>query len=147
MRWVVGLLCVLSGGISVGLWFAGAWPVIGFNGVEIGLAVLLLRRNAQRARACEMLILSDSGLRIVRTAVDGQRSERVLRGGWLSSFIEERPGRAPALWLRDRAMQMEVGRDLGEIEKRDLAEALNAALHRQRHPVFDNPQLRADPEA
>ena len=107
MRWVVGLLCVLSGGISVGLWFAGAWPVIGFNGAEIGLAILLLYRNARRAGSCEMLILSDQGLRIVRTTAQGRRSERLLRGGWVSSYIEERPGRTPALWLRDRAVQME----------------------------------------
>ena len=37
---------------------------------------------------------------------------------------------------------MEVGAELGEAEKRDLAEALNLALHRHRNPVFDNPQLR-----
>ena len=33
------------------------------------------------------------------------------------------------------------GASLGEPEKLDLAEALKAALHRWRNPVFDNPQL------
>ncbi len=37
---------------------------------------------------------------------------------------------------------MEVGRSLGETEKRDLAAALQEALYRWRHPRFDNAQLR-----
>jgi hypothetical protein len=40
-----------------------------------------------------------------------------------------------------RDFSEEVGRCLGEAEKRDLAAALDAALHRWRNPRFDNPQL------
>ena len=35
----------------------------------------------------------------------------------------------------------EVARALGEEEKRELAAALAEALHRLRHPVFENPHL------
>jgi hypothetical protein len=41
-------------------------------------------------------------------------------------------------------MREQVATALGEREKRDLAAALRAALHRYRNPVFDNPQLRGD---
>jgi uncharacterized membrane protein len=44
-----------------------------------------------------------------------------------------------------RGQRIEVGSALGEPEKRDLAEALAAAVHRLKNPVFDNPQLRAEP--
>lgn len=142
LRWLVGIICLLSTGISLGLWFVGAWPVIGFNGVEIALAVFLLRRNARASRASEMLLLSDAGLRIVRTDMGGRRAERTLQSAWLRAGLEERPGRTPALWLSDRGGRMEVGAELGEAEKRDLAAALSAALYRHRHPIFDNPQLR-----
>jgi len=142
LRWLVGVICVLSFGISTGLWFIGAWPVIAFNGAEVGLALVLLRRNALAVRGCEMLLLSDDGVRVVRTDAAGRRVERRLQSAWLRAQFEERPGRNPALWLSDRGGRMEVGVDLGEAEKRDLAVALRAALYRQRHPVFDNPQLR-----
>lgn len=142
LRYLVGFICVLSTGISVGLWSVGAWPAMAFNGAEIALAVVLLRRNARSARASELLMLSDAGLRIVRTDVGGRRVERTLQAAWLRTDLEERPGRTPALWLADRGTRMEVGAELGEAEKRDLAGALAAALHRHRHPVFDNPQLR-----
>lgn len=142
LQWLVGVICVLSAFISLGLWFIGAWPVIGFNGAEITLAIVLLRRNARASRGSEMLLLSDEGLRIVRTDMAGRRVERTLQSAWLRAGLEERPGRAPALWLSDRGGRMEVGAELGEDEKRDLATALKLALHRQRNPTFDNPQLR-----
>ncbi len=141
MRWVVGLLCGASALISAGLYWAGAWPVIGFNGLEIGLAILLLRHNARRAGTTEMLILAPDGLRIVRTGPDQRRTERVLQPGWLRCVIEERSG-TPALWLVDRGYRMEVGAELAEGEKRDLASALTGALQRLQTPRFDNPQLR-----
>ena len=142
LRWLVGFIVLLSTGISAGLWFVGAWPAVLFNGAEILLAVVLLRRNARAAQASEILLLSPAGLRIVRTDVGGCRTERMLRSGWLSAVLEERAGRAPALWLSDRGQRMEVGAELGEIEKRDLAAALREALYQHRNPVFDNPQLR-----
>jgi len=144
LRWLVGFICLLSTMISLGLWYIGAWPVIGFNGAEIALALVLLRRNARAARASEMLLLSDEGLRVVRTDMAGRRVERRLQSAWLRAELQERAGRVPALWLSDRGGRMEVGAELGEAEKRDLAAALAAALHRHRNPRFDNPQLRAE---
>ena len=139
---LVGAICLLSAGLSAGLTLVGAWPVVAAFGLEVGLAVMLLRRHALDARACEMLLLSDAGLRVVRTDARGRRSEQSLEPAWLSVSLEERPGRVPALWLSNRGRRLEVGAALGEDEKRDLAGALRAALHRWRNPVFDNPQLR-----
>ena len=141
---LVGFILLVSAGISTGLWCIGAWPAILFDAAEISLAVVLLRRNARATRASELLLLSANGLRIVRTDAAGRRSERTLEPAWLRVGLEERPGRAPALWLANRGLRMEVGAELGEAEKRDLAEALSLALHLHRNPVFDNPQLRED---
>ena len=141
LRWVMGLLCGLSALISAGLYWAGAWPIIGFNGLEIGLAVWLLRTNARRAGTTEMLLLSSDGLRIVRTTPAGRRTERVLKPGWLRCTVEQRAG-VSVLWLVDRGFRMEVGAELAEAEKRDLASALERALRGLQAPRFDNPQLR-----
>ena len=141
MRWVVGLLCGASAVISAGLYWAGAWPVVGFNGIEIGLALLLLRHNARRAGTTETLILASDGLRIVQMDPERRRTERVLRPGWLRCVLEERHG-TPALWLVDRGFRMEVGAELAEGEKRDLAAALGRALRQMQAPRFSNPQLR-----
>jgi uncharacterized membrane protein len=142
VRWVVGSLLALSGVISAGLWYLGAWPVIGFSGVGVLLAIWLVQRNAAGVKATEMLILSDAGLVVVRTDVAGRRWERRLEPHWLRAGLEERPGGTPALVLRTRGRRMEVGAALGAEEKLQLAAALQDAIYRQSHKVFDNPQLR-----
>ncbi len=134
----IALLCAINAAVSIRI---GAWPVGGFTGVELLLAAVLFRLNATAARASEMLLLTPEALRIVRSDPKGRRQERVLSPGWLTVQMEERPGRVPALWLGSGGVREEVGRSLGEAEKRDLARALAEALHRWRNPRFDNPQL------
>lgn len=142
MRVLVAAILLLSGSVSAGLWWVGAWPAVAINGVEIALALLLLRWNARQRRACELLVLSDSGLRVTRIDVRGRREDTTLPAPWLRVLLEERQGGVPGLFLQARGARTEVARALGEAEKRDLADALRTALDRWRHPVFDNPQLR-----
>jgi uncharacterized membrane protein len=120
----------------------GAWPVVGFCGGEIGLALLLLHLNAADARSSEVILIRDGAARITRTDRRGRRSEHVLPLSWLNVDLVERPGRVPGLFLRARLATQEVATSLGEAEKRSLAAALADAVHRARNPVFDNPQLR-----
>lgn len=145
LRWLIGVLGGLSALVATGLWLAGAWPAIGFTGLEVALAVWLLVRHASVEGDSEILMLTDDGLRIIRSQ-RGVRSEMAVPVGWLRASLEERPGRAPALMLRGSGISVEVATSLGEDEKRDLAAALRAALYRQRHPVFNNAQLREPPD-
>ena len=141
--WIlIGMICLLSGLMMLRFWLIGAWPVAGFGVVEIGLAIFLLRLNANRARASELILLSEQTLRIVRTDQRGRRRERVLPVGWLNAVMEEPPGQIPRLLLVANGVREEIATALGEVEKRDLWGALRDALHRLRNPSFDNPQLR-----
>ena len=132
----------LSAGVSTMFWWLGAWPVAGFSGAEVALAVALLRYNARASRASELLLLSDSGLQVLRTDMHGRRTERLLSASWLNVVVHERRGRVPGLYLVGSGQHEEVGAALGEVEKLSLAEALKAALHTWRNPRFDNPQTR-----
>lgn len=142
LRWLIGVLCTLSCTTGTVLFLLGAWPVVGFTGAELLLVVLLLRLNAQAARATELVLLRPSGLSIIRTDRKGKRTERVLAADWLRVTLDERPGAVLRLLVGDRSGATEIGASLGEDEKRDLADALRQALHRRSHPDFDNPQLR-----
>ncbi len=141
LRWLIGLICGLCALTAFRFWLIGAWPVVVFSVVEVGLAVLLLRINASRARASEMILLTDNALRVVRTTAAGRREERALPPTWLNVALEETPGRAPRLFLVARGVREEIGAPLGEAERRDLARALSEALHGARNPRFHNPQL------
>lgn len=142
LRILIAVICALSVLMAVRFWLMRAWPVIGFSAVEIGLAVFLLRLNARRARASEIVLLSEDALRIVRTDERGRRRESMLPVGWLNAVLEEVPGKVPKLLVVGRGVREEIASTLGEVEKRDLWAALRAALIRLRNPVFDNPQLR-----
>jgi uncharacterized membrane protein len=145
LRTVIVFVCCVSLCTTTLFWWLGAWPIAGFNGAEILLAMLLLRAHAKSSRSCELLMLSGAALRIRRIDGKGLSTEVSLPPGWLNVRLEERPGRVPGLYLSARGHQVEVATALGEPEKRDLADALRAALHRLKNPVFDNPQLRQQP--
>jgi len=136
---------VLGFSALVGLVFTimGAWPVLGFAGLEamLFLGLLLLHRRWAR-RSMEVLQLAEGRLTIRRMTWRGQREELVLDAYWTRLSLETRPGRVSALMLHHRRRAIEIGALLGEDQKRDLAAALSDALRRYREPVFDNPQLR-----
>ena len=142
LRCLVGLICLLCGLTALRFWLIGAWPVVVFSIAEVGLAVLLLRINASQARSSELVLLTERTLRVVRTTAGGRRSERELSPGWLNVALEEIPGRAPRLVLVARNVREEIGAALGEMERRDLARALQEALYNARNPRFHNPQLQ-----
>lgn len=131
----------LVGTLGLRFLWLGAWPVAAFGLVEIGLAVFLLWLNTARGRASEMVLLTERGLRIVRTDWRGRRRECAYDPAWLSVVLSERPGQVPVLTLAHRGLREEIGGSLGDAEKRDLAQALRDALHAWRNPRFDNPAL------
>ena len=140
--WVIGLLGGLALLIGVRFWLLGAWPVLPFGALEVGLVLWMLRVNTRQARGSELILLNDDELRIVRTEPTGKRRERVMSPFWLTVTLQERNGRVPMLVLSRKGVSEEIASALGEAEKRDLAASLTRALHRVHNPVFDNPQLR-----
>ncbi len=142
LRILTCVLCGLTALMGLRFLLIRAWPVIGFSVVEVGLAVGLLWFNLRRGRQSEIILLTETGLEIVRTDAAGRKHGERLPHGWLNVVLHEQAGRVPRLLLMARQQQHEIAAWLGEAEKRDLAVALRDALHRMRNPVFDNPQLR-----
>lgn len=138
---------ILAASLGIGLVFSlfGAWPVLGFTGLEAALVLgLMAAQRRWAARSMEVVLLTENSLRIRRTDSRGRQEELLLDPYWARLRLEERPGRVSLLVVLQRQRQVEIGRLLGEEQKRDLAVALEDALRRYREPVFDNPQLRDD---
>ena len=142
LRWVSLSVAGLALLVSLRFWLMGAWMVLPFSLLEAGLVLLMLSLNTRQARAVELVLLSETELRIVRTDPAGRRRETILPSGWLSVSLEERDGRVPRLSLTRHGIDEEIGAALGEAEKRDLASSLTRVLEKVRNPIFDNPQLR-----
>jgi uncharacterized membrane protein len=138
-------LLLVSASLLPAIAFAlmGAWPVLGFVGVEIALVLGMLAAYRRRsARAVEWVVLTGDRLVVRHADGAGRRAEASLDPYWARVSLEERAGQAQGLFVTARGHRIELGRFLSEAERRDLAEALSGALRRYRTPAFDNPQLR-----
>jgi uncharacterized membrane protein len=143
LRIVILLLTAASLLVGLLFWSMGAWPVPGFCGLEVLVAVWLLRRSARATRATEAIVLSRESLLLRRTDMRGTASETRLPPFWLRVELLDRPAAPVRVRLVGHGISEEVGGLLGEDARRDLARALRAALQHCNSPRFDNPQLRS----
>ena len=129
-----------SGLLAVGIlfWLVGAWPVVGFCGLEFMLLYGAFWLNYRTARAYERLRLSDDGLEICRVRPDGAVAGIWrLPPNWLKVDIDNPPEHDSQLTLSTHGRRVVVGSFLTPEERLELAEALNDALNRWRsapHP-------------
>lgn len=138
---VVGILAVISAGIVLRLWFWGAWPAAIFSLIEVPLLLGLLMINWRRARASELIMLTDGQLFVTKTDSGGHLQQLSLPTAWLRVDLQA-PDAVPRVVLTSQGKTWEVGAFLPEPDKRSLYDSLRDALERARNPRFDNPQLR-----
>lgn len=111
----------------------GAWPVIGFCGLELLLLYVAFRVSFRDARAAERIRLSDAGLEISRLNPDGRVAGTLrMPPNWLRVTIDEPPRHDSPLVLSSHGRNLVVGRFLAADERAELARALRAALDRWR---------------
>ena len=125
---------VIGANLLIGLpmYFVGAWPVVGFAGIDVALLWWLFDRNYFDARRSETLTLTDRELVVERVTPEGEREEHRLEAYWLKVEAGER------LVLTSRGNRVVIGRFLSPRERRRVAEELNAALAALRTPTYDH---------
>ena len=69
--------------IGVPMYFLGAWPVMGFMGLDVFLLWYMFKRSYLDARRSETLLLTDRELIVDRKSPDGEREEHRLDAYWL----------------------------------------------------------------
>lgn len=121
---------------TVGLIFflAGAWPVVGFLGLDVAVVYAAFRLNYRAARAYETIRLADGELEVVKIDPAGRSRRYVLPSAWLSVDLDERPRGRSRLTLRSRGRGLEIGAFLGRDEKDGLADLLRDGLRRAALP-------------
>ncbi|MDF1750006.1 MAG: DUF2244 domain-containing protein [Alphaproteobacteria bacterium] len=118
--------------IGFAFFLAGAWPVAGFCGLEIALVYIAFKLNFRDARRCEHLLMTDSGLYIVRTGPSGVIQKERLEPNWLSVQMDDPPQHESQLILKSHGQVTELGRFLQPYERVEVAQAIRAAIARYR---------------
>jgi uncharacterized membrane protein len=131
----VGFLIVMLviGGLSfvggIVFYIIGAWPVVGFLGLDVLLVYWAFRANYRAAAAYEQVTVTPSELHVRKVSHRGKAAEWRLNPLWtrLDRETHEEFGLL-RLFLVSRGWRLVVASFLGPKEKEGFAQALSAAL-------------------
>jgi uncharacterized membrane protein len=120
--------------VSVGTFVAGAWPVLGFMGLDVALVYLALRVSYRRGRVSETLELDAEALTVQRTDQAGQSRQWRLQPAWLKVELAEPILPQTPVVLRSHGQSLPFGVFLHPDQRREIAGNLREALDRWRRP-------------
>ena len=134
-KWVMRGAIAANLLIGLPMYLLGAWPVLGFMGLDVYLLWWLFKRNYLDARRSERLVLTDRELVVERVAPDGEREEHRLDAYWLRVELQ---GEAERLVVISRGNRLVVGRFLAPSERERVAGELEAAIAALRAPRYQH---------
>jgi uncharacterized membrane protein len=126
------LMAVIAGISFVGgvaFFILGAWPVIGFLGLDVALVYWAFRANYLAAAAYEEVTVTPSELRVKKVSHRGEVAEWSLNPVWtkLDREAHEEFGLL-RLSLVSRGKKLAIAGFLGPAERESFAAALSAAI-------------------
>ena len=129
MMGLIGLVSFAAGAL---FFVVGAWPVVGFLGLDLLLIYLAFRASYRSGRAYETLRLTRRDLTLRRVDSWGRAQRWQLPSTWLQVLIDDTPQRQSQLTLRSHGRSLTVGSFLTPEERIELARALRQALAKAR---------------
>jgi uncharacterized membrane protein len=121
-------LCGISFGTGLLFFLMGAWPVMGFMGLDVLLVYIAFRLNFRALRAYETVDLRPGALTVTRVDPKGREQSWSFNPYWVRLRLDERVGRSSELSLASHGKRLVFGSFLTDPEREDFAAALNAAL-------------------
>ena len=119
--------CSFVGGLV--FFVIGAWPVVGFLGLDVLLVYWAFRANYRAAAAYEQVTVTPSELRVRKVSHRGKAAEWTLNPLWTRIDRETHAEFGLLrLFLVSRGWRLAVASFLGPREKESFATALSAAL-------------------
>jgi uncharacterized membrane protein len=139
---VMAFVSVISFAAGFAFLMMGAWPVLGFFGLDVLAIYWAFRINFRRAKASEEIRVTPSELRFRRISHRGHVVEYVLNPLWVQLDRRTHPEYGvEKLYLLSRGRRVAIGSFLGPDEKASFANALTVALQAARRGVTYNPVL------
>lgn len=121
----LGLLS-FAGGLT--FFLLGAWPVVGFLGLDVALVWFAFRLNYRHAQQWQRVTIRDGQIAVETIDVYGRRTLWRAPTAWLRVELPEPVEPSSRLTLRSHGRRIEFGGFLAPNERAELAAALRAAL-------------------
>jgi uncharacterized membrane protein len=122
---VVGTVLTIAG---IGFVLAGAWPVIGFCGLEAVLLFVALRLHHHAGREQEIIDVTNRTLSVRRIDHRGRSQDWVFPSFWVQIDPIGAGVEAGPLEIRSHGRSVYVGKWITPVERTRLAENLRHAL-------------------
>ncbi|HVV92148.1 MAG TPA: DUF2244 domain-containing protein [Hyphomicrobiales bacterium] len=140
-RGFIVLMCCTACGsalITLPFFIAGAYPIVGFLGLDVLGLYLAFRLSYATARAREEVVVTPIELIVKKVSHWGRRSEWRFNPLWVRLRREEHPEFGLLrLFLTERGNSLDVGGFLGPRERERFAADFSKALSAARHgPTF-----------
>jgi uncharacterized membrane protein len=127
-------ICAISFATGLLFFALGAWPVIGFMGLDVALIYLAFRLNFRALRRYETVDLTDEALTVTQVEPSGQAQVWNFNPYWVRLRLEPRIGRSTELSLASHGQRLVLASFLTDSEREDFAHALSSALSDARSP-------------
>jgi uncharacterized membrane protein len=131
---LMAAICVVSFATGLMFFLMGAWPVIGFMGLDVLLIYIAFKLNFRALRLYETVDLGDDALTITRVDPSGRAQSWSFNPYWVRLNLEPRIGRSTQLSLASHGDRLVFASFLTDAEREDFANALTAALSAARSP-------------
>jgi uncharacterized membrane protein len=132
-RVVIGLIAALALVPGIVFYVAGAWPVVGFMGLDVLAIWVALTVSMRGGKAYEVVTLWPGALELKQ--VDAKGTEQTLRFSPSQvRFTIDRDfnERVNGLWLREHERRIAIGAFLSPDEKLSFSKAFGTALRKAR---------------
>ena len=114
---------------GIAFFLIGAWPVLGFFGLDVLLILVAFRLSYRAARMLERVRLSADSLQIERVSPYGQVRRWSFQPYWVRVALDDPPQLDSVVTIGSHGRTVGVGSFLVPGEKAEFAAALRAALH------------------
>jgi len=125
-------ISAISFGTGLMFYLMGAWPVMGFMGLDLLLVYIAFRINFRALRVYETVDLTQDALTVTRVAPSGRSRSWRFNPYWVRLSLDERVGRTSELSLASHGQRLVLGSFLTDPEREDFAAALKNALQAAR---------------
>jgi uncharacterized membrane protein len=123
---VLGVVSFVTG---IAFALIGAWPVLGFFGLDVALVYLAFKLNFRSGRMYETLDLTREALQLTRVDPGGRRETFDFNPFWVRVRLRDdhADGRT-SLALASHGQEVPFGQFLTDDERREFADVLSGAL-------------------
>lgn len=128
----IGLVSFIAG---IGFVMIGAWPVLGFFGLDVAFVYFAFKANYRSGRQYETIEIDDRRLVLTRVDQKGRAESFEFNPYWATVRLARGAQGRTRIALASHGRELPFGHFLTDDEREEFADVLRAALFAARAPV------------